>query len=137
MAEAGTKLSLDERIQVVRNGFEAFKRGDIKTLSDQFTDDAVWHEAGSTVFGGDHRGKQAVVENIVRFAQTYQDIGVDVHDIVANDKHAIALVNSTFARNGKTYKVQEAFVFHVNDDAKVSEAWLITDTEQLKASLEN
>lgn len=137
MAEAGTKLSLDEKIQVVKNGFEAFKRGDIQALSEQFADDAVWHTAGTTKFGGDHRGKQAVVQHIVNFAQTYQDISVDVHDIVANDKHVIALINSSFARNGKNYKVQEAFVFHVNDDAKLTEAWLITDTEQLKASLEN
>lgn len=137
MPEAGTKLSLDERIQVVKKGFDAFARGDIQALGDQFADDAVWHSAGTSKFGGDHRGKQAVIQNIVGYAQTYQDVKADVHDIVANDKHAIALVTSSYARNGKSYTAQEAFVFHVNDDAKVTEAWLITDTEQLKASLEN
>ena len=137
MAKAGTKLSLDERIQVVNNGCEAFKRGDIQADSEQFTDDAVWHGAGTTQFGGDHRGKQAVVQNIVAFAQASQDIHFDVHDYVANDKHVIALVNSSVARKGKTYKSQDAYVFHVGDDGKITEAWVITDTEQLKASLES
>jgi uncharacterized protein len=136
MAEAGTKLSLEQRIKPVRDGFDAFMRGDIKTVSDQFTEDAVWHGAGTTQFGGEHRGKPAVVQNILDFAQSYQAINMDVHDIVANDKHVVALVNTSVTRNSKTYKRQETYVFHVNEDAKISEAWAITDTEQLKASLD-
>ena len=137
MAEAGTKLSLEQRIRPVREGFEAFKRGDIQAVSEQFTDDATWHGAGTSPFAGDHRGKQAVIQNILNFAQTYQDINLEAHDFVANDKHVVALVNSSVARNGKTYKSQEAYVFHVNDDAKVSEVWAITDTEQVKKYLES
>ena len=136
MAEAGTKLSLEQRIQAVRDGFDAFKRGDIQAVSDQFAEEAVWHGSGSTPFGGDHRGKQAVIQNILKFAQSYQDINLEPHDFVANDKHVVALVNSSVGRNGKTYKSQEAYVFHVNDSAKITEAWAITDTEQVKASLE-
>jgi uncharacterized protein len=136
MAEAGTKLSLEQRIQPVRDGFDAFKRGDIQAVSEQFADDAVWHGAGSTQFGGEHRGKDAVIRNILNFAQTYQDIKLEAHDFVANDKHVVALVNSSVARNGKTYISQEAYVFHVNDNAKITETWAITDTEQVKASLE-
>ena len=41
MAEAGTKLSLDQKIQTIRDGFEAFKRGDLKAVAELFTDDAV------------------------------------------------------------------------------------------------
>jgi ketosteroid isomerase-like protein len=137
MAEAGTKLSLEQRIQPVRNGFSAFSSGDMQAVSDQFTDDAVWHGTGTTRLGGDHSGKQAVIQNILGFAQSFQDIKMDLHDIVANDKHVVALVTTSVSRNGKSYKSQETYVFHVNDDAKITEAWAITDTEQLKASLEN
>jgi ketosteroid isomerase-like protein len=137
MAEAGTTLSLEQRIKPVRDGFEAFTRGDLQTVGEQFTDDAVWHGAGTTNFGGDHQGKEAVMANILNFAQSYQSIEMKAHDFVANDKHVIALVDTSVERNGKTYKSREAYVFHVNDDARISEAWAITDTEQLKASLES
>ena len=132
MAEAGTKLSLEQRIQPVRNGFDAFKRGDIQAVSDQFTDDAVWHGNGTTQFGGEHRGKQAVVQNIVNYAKSYQEIKQDLHDFVANDKHVVALVNSSFKRGGKTYQDQLVYIFHVNDQGKSTEAWLIADTELAK-----
>jgi ketosteroid isomerase-like protein len=136
MAEAGTKLSLEQRIKPVRDAFEGFQRGDLKAVSDQFTDDAVWHGAGSTQFGGDHRGKQAVMQNIADYAKSYQKIEQDLHDIVANDKHVVALVTTSVTRKGKTYTGQATYVFHVNDNAKVTEVWAIGDTEQLKASLE-
>ena len=48
-----------------------------------------------------------------------------------------ALVTATVTRNGKTYQDQQVFVFHVNDQGKVSEAWVASDTEQLKKSLES
>ncbi|HET9848772.1 MAG TPA: nuclear transport factor 2 family protein [Candidatus Dormibacteraeota bacterium] len=137
MAEAGTKLSLDQKIQVVRDSFDAFKRGDINALSNAFSDDVVWHGRGSTKYGGDFKGKQAVLGMIGQYPQDFQDIKQDVHDILGNDKHVIALVNTTSKRQGKTIDDQNVFVFHINDQGKTTEAWLIGDTELLKTALES
>ena len=137
MAEAGTKLNVDQKIERVRRAFDAFGRGGLQTVGDSFTEDAVWHGRGSTKFGKDFKGKQATLANIMEYAQTFQDIKQDVHDILGNDSHVVALVTATVARNGKTYEDHQVFVFHVNDDGKVSEAWIASDTEQLKQSLEN
>jgi ketosteroid isomerase-like protein len=135
MADAGTKLSLDQKIQVVRDAFDAFKRGDMKGLADTWTDDFVWHARGS-VFGGDFKGKDAAIGAIARYPQTLQDITLDFHDILANDKHVVALVNSSFKRSGKTYQDQAVYIFHINDQGKASEAWIIADTELAKKAVE-
>jgi len=137
MAEAVTKLSLEQKIQVVRGAFDAFKRGDLKALSDAWTDDIVWHGSGSTKFGGDFKGKEAVTGMVVQYAQEFQDIKLDLHDILANDKHVVALVNSSSKRGGKTYEDHVTYVFHMNDQGKTSEAWLIGDTELVKKALES
>ena len=136
MAEAGTKVSLDQKIQAIRDAFDAFKRGDMKALSDAWTDDFVWHSRGS-VFGGDFKGKEAAIGAIARYPQEFQDITLDFHDILANDKHVVALVNSSSKRGGKTYQDQIVYIFHVNDQGKTTEAWLIGDTEQAKNALES
>jgi ketosteroid isomerase-like protein len=135
MAEAGTKLSLDQKIQVVRDAFAAFNRGDLKALSDTWTDDFTWHAHGS-VFGGDFKGKDAAIGAIARYPQQFQDITLDFHDIVANDKHVVALVNSSFKRGGKTYQDQLVYIFHINDQGKSTEAWIIADTELAKKAVE-
>jgi uncharacterized protein len=137
MAEAGTKLSLDQRIQTIRSGFEAFKRGDLKAVGELFTDDAVWHGRGSTKFGGDFKGRDAIMGDMAQFAQTFQDIQLDIHDILANEQHVVALVNSSVKRNGKTYEDHQTFVFHLNNEGKTTETWITSDTEQLKKSLED
>jgi ketosteroid isomerase-like protein len=131
MAEAGTKVSLDQKIQLVRDAFAAFSRGDMKALSDAWTDDFVWHAHGS-VFGGDFKGKEAAIGAIARYPQEFEDIKLDFHDIVANDKHVVALVNASFKRNAKTYQDQIVYIFHVNDQGKTTEAWIIADTELTK-----
>jgi ketosteroid isomerase-like protein len=135
MAEAGTKLSLDQKIQVVRGAFDAFNRGDLQALGDAWTDDFVWHARGS-VFGGDFKGKEAAIGAIARYPQELQDITLDFHDFIANDKHIVALVNSSFKRNGKSYQDQLVYIFHVNDQGKATEAWLIADTELAKNAIE-
>ena len=131
MAEAGTKVSLDQKIQNVRDAFAAFKRGDMKALTETWTDDYVWHAHGS-VFGGDFKGKDAALGAIARYPQEFQDIELDIHDIVANDKHVVALVNSSFKRSGKPYQDQLVYIFHVNDQGKTTEAWIFADTELAK-----
>jgi uncharacterized protein len=137
MADATTKLSVDQKTQKVRDAFEAFKRGDLQAVSDSFTEDVVWHGRGSTKFGKDFKGKQATMGQIMDYAQTFQDIQMDIHDLVANDRHVVALVKTSVTKNGKTYPDEQVFVFHVNDDGRTSEAWIAADTEQLKQSLEN
>jgi ketosteroid isomerase-like protein len=137
MAEAGTKLSLDQKVDIVRRNFDAFRRGDLQAISDSFTDDIVWHGRGSTQFGGDFNGKQATMAQILDFAQTFQDINFEIHDVVASQDHVVALVNSSVTRNGKAYSDKEAFIFHINDAGKTSEAWVASDTEQLKKALED
>jgi ketosteroid isomerase-like protein len=134
MAEAGTKLSNAEKIQLVRDAFDAFKRGDMKALSDAWSDDFVWHARGS-VFGGDFKGKDAAIGAIARYPQELEDINLDFHDIVANDKHVVALVNSSFKRSGKTYQDQIVYIFHINDQGKTTEGWIIADTELAKTAI--
>jgi ketosteroid isomerase-like protein len=134
MAEAGTKLSSDQKIKVVRDAFDAFNRGDMKALTASWTDDFVWHARGS-VFGGDFKGKEAALGAIARYPQELQDIELDFHDFVANDKHVVALVNSSFKRNGKTYHDQIVYIFHVNDQGKTTEGWIIADTELAKSAI--
>ncbi len=135
MAEAGVKVSVDQKIQAVRDAFAAFNRGDLKALSDAWTDDFVWHARGS-VFGGDFKGKEAAIAAIARYPQELQDIKLDFHDFVANDKHVVALVNGSFKRSGKTYQDQLVYIFHINDQGKTTEAWIIADTEMAKNAME-
>ena len=92
---------------LVRRGYKAFGTGDIATLSELFADDIVWHAGGRSPITGDYKGKDEVFGF---FAQLAERAGgtfrIDIHDVLANDEHVVALVMATGEREGKTLNSQ-------------------------------
>jgi ketosteroid isomerase-like protein len=96
----------------------AFKAGDMQALTDAFADDVVWHEIGSSE---PVRGKAALASRAGDF-----EITTELHDIVANDDHVIALISATATRNGKTLEYRTAEIYHMRD-GKITERWAFSD----------
>lgn len=108
---------------LVREGFAAFGRGDSEKLDEFFADDATWHAAGDNPLAGDFSGKQEVFSNFALVRELSDTFKQDVHDVLANDDHAVALVKVRATRNGRNLKDNQVIVFHI-EDGKVASAWL-------------
>jgi ketosteroid isomerase-like protein len=108
---------------LVRKGFEAFAAGDMATLDALFADDATWHSSGAGVLTGDFVGKQAIFGNFARIPQESDAFSQEVHAILADDEHTVALVNATATRRGKTANLAQVLVFHV-EGGKAKEVWI-------------
>jgi ketosteroid isomerase-like protein len=110
--------------QLIRRGYEAFSTGDMATLSELFTKDIQWHEAGSpsTPVAGDYKGQEAVFTMFGQLVQLTSEFKVTLEELVADDRQAVA-IHETYARRGATtYRCREAVVFHLLD-GKVTDAW--------------
>lgn len=108
---------------LVREGFAAFGRGDMEALDRLFADDATWHSAGDNPLAGDFEGKQEVFANFARVQELTDTLEQEIHDVLANDDHAVALVNVRASRGGKSLDGNQVFVFHIEDE-KVKSVWL-------------
>ena len=108
---------------IARAGYEAFDRGDMAALSDLLSDDIVWHSGGSNVLTGDYAGKEAVLDF---FSLLMRESGGtfrnDVHDMLANDEHGVALVTVSASRGGESFEGRVIYVFHMSD-GKMTEFW--------------
>ena len=108
---------------LIRRGYEAFGKGDMATLTELFAEDAVWHMPGSGPVSGVHRGRDAVFAGFAKFFElSGGTLKIDIHDVLANDEHVVALVNVSGEREGKTLNDHGAQVFHVLG-GKVTESW--------------
>lgn len=110
--------------QLIRNGYEAFSRGDIAALSQLFTNDVQWHEAGSasTPLAGDYKGQEAVFTMFGQLVQLTSEFKVTLEEVVADDRQAVA-IHEVYARRGaSTYRCRESIVFHMLE-GKVTDAW--------------
>jgi uncharacterized protein len=108
---------------LVRQGYDAFSSGDMQLLRELFHPDIVWHAPGRSQLAGDHQGVDAVLGY---FGQTMELTGgnfrVEVHDVVANDEHAVGLNSVHAERAGRMLEDNNTLVFHIRD-GKVTEVW--------------
>ena len=114
---------------LVRRGYAAFGTGDITTLGELFADDIVWHVGGRSSITGDYRGKAEVLGFFGQLAaRTGGTFRSEIHDVLANDEHVVALVTLSAARDGKSLHDNGAQVFHVAG-GKVTETWFHPDDQ--------
>lgn len=115
--------------ELFRKGLDAFKSGDMEVLNGLFADDVIWHVPGRGPLAGDHKGKEEV---FAFFAKTMELTGgtfkLEVHDVLANDEHGIAMVTTTGTREGKSLHNNGVQIVHVKD-GKVTESWLHPDDQ--------
>lgn len=109
---------------LIRRGIDAYARGDVEALRTQFfAPDIHWHFPGRSPFAGHHQGADLV-------AEFFKDLGarsggthrVELHDVIANDDHAVALHTTRAERAGKQLEINAAQIFHIRD-GKITEAW--------------
>ena len=109
---------------LVRRGYAAFSSADMATLDELFSDDIVWHAPGRNQLSGDFVGKQAVFATFAKVAElSGGTFALEIHDVLANDTHAVALVRVTGEREGRRLDDNSVQVFHIAD-GKVTEQWL-------------
>jgi uncharacterized protein len=109
---------------LARRGYEAFAAGDMATLNDLFADDIVWHSPGRNQLAGTFRGKNEVFAQFQKVAEmTGGTFKVDLHALLADDEHVVALTRASGEREGMTLDDNTVQVFHVKD-GKVTESWL-------------
>jgi len=116
-------------LEISRAGYAAFASGDMATLSDLLADDIVWHSGGNNILTGDYEGKEAVLGFFGRLMQeSGGSFKNDVHDMLANDEHGVALVTSSATRGGVSFEGNAVHIFHMRD-GKMTEFWSFAEDQ--------
>ena len=116
-------MSDQPNVDLVNAWFTALGRGDTGAAANLMSDDAAWHVSGRGRFAGDYEGREAVVDYLDQFAASIDSISDDLHAVLADDEHAVALNNSTVTRGDKTLNQSNIFVFHIVG-GRITEVWL-------------
>lgn len=112
-----------------RAGYEAFAVGDLATVGDLLADDIVWHSGGDNILTGDYVGKEAVFGYFARLLQeTGGAFKNQIHDMLANDDHGVALVTVSAKRGGRSLEASIVHVFHMSN-GKMTEFWAVAEDQ--------
>lgn len=129
-------MGSQEDTALVRRGYEAFIAGDMETLRDLFTEDAVWHTGGTGALSGDKKGRDAI---LAYFGELYSrsngTLKVTLDDVASGDKYTIGVQSGHAERDGKTLDQRTIIMFTISggkvvealevaeDTAKASDFW--------------
>ena len=54
----------ENNVEIARSSYEAFARGDLPAVLDLFATDVEWHAAEGLPWGGVHKGRDAVAQDV-------------------------------------------------------------------------
>ena len=114
---------------LVRGLLEAFAAGDVAAMESAFDDDVTWHAPGTNRFSGQFRGRTAAMQRLAEMREAGISTRFDVHDVIANDEHVVALVHlHVEVADGRRYDQPQVQVAHVRD-GRVAEFWTMNQDQ--------
>jgi hypothetical protein len=117
-------VTFAERLQPGPGRHCGVQRGDLDALQNRFfAGDIRYHIPGRSPLTGDYEGVAQVLEMFGRLLQlSGGTLRADLHDVVANDEHAAALVTIRAERAGKQLQDNTVLTFHIRG-GRAAEVW--------------
>ena len=105
----------EQNVEFVKDTYEAFGRGDVPAVLGAFAEDIEWFEAEGMPYGGLHRGREAVAQNVFRpITEDVEGFAVTPEQLIGSGETVAAVVRYT--GTGKaTGKALDGPVVHVWD----------------------
>ena len=114
---------------LLRGVIEAFVAGDLPAMEAAFDENVTWHAPGMNRFSGQFRGRAAVLERLDQMREAGISSRFDVHDVVANDEHQVALVHLHLeVADGRRYDQPQVAVAHVRE-GRIVEFWTMNQDQ--------
>jgi len=118
----------DAAVELIRRYFDAVRTDHTQTAA-LYAPGVTLHYIGRHLLGGVYRGPEEILDLFRRSREAFHGTQrLELHDVVANDRHAVALLSGSAERGGKRLEWQRVVVFHIQD-GRILEQW-IHDSDQ-------
>jgi ketosteroid isomerase-like protein len=69
-------------VDTARSAYEAFGRGDLAALQDDFAEDAVWYTSEELPLGGETHGREAIIANFAQIPNYWSSFSVEPSEFI-------------------------------------------------------
>jgi uncharacterized protein len=108
--------------QVLEKIYADFAKGDIPAILNACADEVTFQVAGKSKLAGKYTKANVGREFFGKIAEIAgSDYKLEVHDIMATDRHAVALVSSVVNKKGEKIQLRAAHVWRIEGGKPV--AW--------------
>jgi ketosteroid isomerase-like protein len=127
----------EENVRVAKQTYEAFGRGDVPAVLENFHADVEWHVAEGLPWGGVHTGRDAVAEDVFgSLLAAFDGFTVNTERFIDSDDFVVALGRYS-GRGRETGKPLDAAFAHVweLEDGKLKRFHHHTDTVKFQEAM--
>ena len=111
-------------LDTLRGAYDALVSGDVPALITFFAPDVKAHVPGKSQVAGDYDGLEQVLGYVGKLGElSGGTLRFEVHSLLADDTHGVALINDKAEREGKTLDVNNVHAWHLSD-GKLQEIWI-------------
>jgi ketosteroid isomerase-like protein len=117
--------------QLVQEGFAAILAGNMDVLRGFMSEDIVVHNTGAHPLAGDYSGHDEVTKLLhTMFEATDNTLDFEPYEVFADDELILIKAVMHAERNGRVIDLTQIDLVHMDEDGKVTEAWVFPeDTE--------
>jgi ketosteroid isomerase-like protein len=127
----------EENVQVAQRTYEAFARGDVPAVLENFHGDVEWQAAEGLPWGGLHRGPEAVAQNVFGAVMDAIDDFTVNPERFLDTEDAVVVLGRYGGKGRESGKTLDAAFAHVWDleDGKLKRFGHHTDTVKFREVL--
>lgn len=114
---------MSKALEVIRNIYVAFGKGDIPSVLGALASDIRWTEAEGGPYGGVSIGPQSVLDNVfMKLGSEWDDFSAVANEFIANDDVIVVLgdYSGSYKSTGKSLQAPFAHVWRMQNGKAIS-----------------
>jgi ketosteroid isomerase-like protein len=106
-------------VDTARAAYDAFGRGDLAALQEDFADDAVWVTSDELPLGGETRGREAIMANFAQIPNYWSSFSVEPEEFIDAGEYVIVRGTQRAANDNGSFESPFVHVMKYDGDGKV------------------
>lgn len=106
-------------VDTARAAYEAFGRGDLEALKENFAEDGVWVTSDELPLGGETRGRDAILGNFAQIPNYWTSFSVEPSEFIDGGDTVVVLGTQRAGNDKGSFESSFAHVMKFDADGKV------------------
>jgi len=106
-------------LDTARSAYDAFGRGDLGALQEDFADDAVWVTSDELPLGGEVQGREAIMGNFAQIPNYWSEFSVQPEEFVDAGDYVVVRGTQHAANDKGSFDAPFVHLLKYDDSGKV------------------
>ena len=115
-------------IDTARSAYDAFGRGDLETLGDQFAEDAVWVTSDELPLGGEVKGRDAIMGNFAQIPNYWDSFSVEPEEFIDAGNYVVVRGTQRASNERGSFEAPFLHLLEIDADGKTVRGEFSTDS---------